>query len=269
MSAGCVGVGQSELTLDNSQTCILMADLLTLDQAVTGTTDEAALQASIDELKEMAERLGDDLQGPVEAIAGAGIDPEDERVKEAQQSLRLWAESNCVDPSVDSDRSPDEGTGDLRDSEQLRSPGSRPDLEPALQVLADACLGGTLDACDDLWLWSDSESEMERLAATCGDRSETRYSGSCSASFDSDLTDDSLNREQGDDEAAIDLGTDPGFDVLVAACRAASEEDVSVRNAACELLYLNAPTDSQYELEAQLCGGRSAQLVFQPCSEIE
>lgn len=266
MGSGCVSDRESELTLDDSQTCVLVADLVDLDGA---SADTEALQEAITELREAATRLGNDLRGVVNVIADSGIDPENDEVKEAQQSLRQWSEANCIETAEDRASSQIEGADDLSDPEGLQSPGSRPELEPAMQILAAACLDGTLDACDDLWLWSESGSDLEQLAATCGARSETRFSGSCSVSFDPDLTDDSLNREEGADEAAMAFGTDPGFDLLIASCRSENGEDVDASDAACELLYLNAPTDSQYEIEAQFCGGRSPQLVFEPCNAID
>jgi hypothetical protein len=47
--------------------------------------------------------------------------------------------------------------------------------DPELDVLWDACDGGDLGACDDLWFSSPAGSAYEEFGATCGDRVEEGF----------------------------------------------------------------------------------------------
>ncbi len=272
VGSACVSAGGSDLELGTVETCILVADLLVLepvdhDLRLTAERIVADLltpESSDDELMLSAERLVDEVAEPVRIIAAEGQDPESGKVNDAQATLAQWAQTSCGATSGDTPPAPD-AAGSVS-SEQATSSENPPDLQPALQLLADACENGLLDACDDLWLWSESGSDTELLALTCGGRSESEFPGSCSTTYDG--PDGSLDRDPGEDSAALEFGSDPGFDVLYGACSGDDDEESEIRDAACELLYITAPTESAYEAEALSCGGRSERLVFQPCSEL-
>jgi hypothetical protein len=55
--------------------------------------------------------------------------------------------------------------------------------EPDLDALIEACEGGDMASCDDLWLNTPVGSEEERIGATCGGRSEEELDGGCEAEF--------------------------------------------------------------------------------------
>jgi hypothetical protein len=76
-------------------------------------------------------------------------------------------------PSGDVDLPDDSGSDDSGSddsgSDDSGSDGSVPGSDdPALSGLADACGGGDMAACDDLWVDSDVGSDLEAFAETCG-----------------------------------------------------------------------------------------------------
>jgi len=54
-----------------------------------------------------------------------------------------------------------------------------------LADLRDACAGGDMAACDDLFEESDVDSEDGFFGATCGLRTDASFAGECEASFGS------------------------------------------------------------------------------------
>lgn len=75
-------------------------------------------------------------------------------------------------------------------TQSLDSPGAQGTVstqpgdtaDPAIQALADACVGGSGDACDQLWSAASVGSEFEQLGASCGGRlapSEYPVFGNC------------------------------------------------------------------------------------------
>ena len=78
------------------------------------------------------------------------------------------------DDSGSDDSGSDDSSSDGSGSDDSGSDGSGSDGDvpgsddPALSDLADACGGGDMAACDDLWVDTDVGSDLEAFAETCG-----------------------------------------------------------------------------------------------------
>ncbi|QGG94980.1 DUF2510 domain-containing protein [Actinomarinicola tropica] len=131
--------------------------------------------------------------------------------------------------------------------------------------LVDACQGGDMGACDDLWWSSPIDSEEERIAETCGDTLPAEGGGTCEARAGSDQSDSSADEGSGstDDAAALPdtYGDDPSLDVLWEECEAGD-------GAACDDLYMESPVGSEYEEFGRSCGGRQEDGSFDWCEDV-
>lgn len=113
---------------------------------------------------------------------------------------------------------------------------------PELDALWDACADGDMAACDELYLTSERDSEYETFGDTCGGRTDgTTF---CEGS---DATTDPA---PGSGVTGGAYGDDPVLDALWDACAA---EDMQ----ACDDLYFDSPSGSEYEDFGDTCGGRT------------
>lgn len=108
--------------------------------------------------------------------------------------------------------------------------------DPALDALWDACEGGDMVACDDLYKSSALGSDYETFADTCGGRQETGTNDWCASDSSWTTTPDSY-------------GSDAALDALWDACEGGDM-------AACDNLFMDSPIDSEYETFGDTCGGR-------------
>ncbi|MBU5424157.1 DUF4190 domain-containing protein [Cellulomonas hominis] len=108
--------------------------------------------------------------------------------------------------------------------------------DASLDALWDACAAGDGAACDSLYMSSPSGSDYEAFGDTCGGQA----AGGEFCAEDSAATEDT---------AAQGYGSDPELDALWDACEAGS-------GTACDDLYWEAPSGSQYEEFGTTCGGR-------------
>ena len=115
--------------------------------------------------------------------------------------------------------------------------------DPALDALYDACTGGDMVACDELYWGSPIGSEYEALAASCGGTTEEFSGGSCESGGGLPFT-------YGDDDA-LDADWD-----------ACADGDMD----ACDDLYIWSPIGSEYEAFGNTCGGRSEDELFGGCA---
>lgn len=118
--------------------------------------------------------------------------------------------------------------------------------DATLDGLWDACEGGDMEACDNLFRESPLGSEYEDFGNTCGNRTDGgRY---C---VDEDIaTDAPTAGEEGSDDALSAPGDDPELDALWNACAGGDM-------GACDDLYFQAPSGSQYEDFGDTCGNRT------------
>lgn len=112
--------------------------------------------------------------------------------------------------------------------------------DPELDRLHDACGGGDMVACDELYRQSPYGSEYESFAATCGGAVTAPVWGYCSWG-----SDDPGPTGAGD---PYTFGDDPRLDELWTWC---AEGDL----AACDDLYAESPIGSEYEEFGGTCGG--------------
>lgn len=111
--------------------------------------------------------------------------------------------------------------------------------DATLDALWDGCSGGSMVDCDDLYWLSGVGTEYENYGATCGNTQEWS-AGSC------EIADGTDNPASEPGSGAP--GTDASLDALWTSC---SEGDM----AACDELYWNAPSGSDYETYGGSCGG--------------
>lgn len=112
--------------------------------------------------------------------------------------------------------------------------------DPELDQLYDACGGGDLAACDDLYWQSAYGSEYESFAASCGGAMAEPAWGYCSWVFDDPGFDESASPQT--------FGDDLRLDELWTSC---AEGDM----ADCDDLYAESPIGSEYEQFGATCGG--------------
>ena len=106
-----------------------------------------------------------------------------------------------------------------------------------LDFLYDECDAGDLEACDELYYESPSNSAYEDFGSTCGDREDDLY-GECAAELGGEL-----DEEESGEDPELDLGD------LRDACAAGDME-------ACDELYFDSPVGSDEEEFGSTCGGR-------------
>ncbi|MEM9466932.1 MAG: hypothetical protein AAGA90_16285 [Actinomycetota bacterium] len=110
-----------------------------------------------------------------------------------------------------------------------------------LDALWDACAGGSLEACDDLYWASGVGTVYESFGSSCGETTTEQY-GSCAL----------------DATGAENYGDDAELDALWDACAGGSLE-------ACDDLWFNSGIGSGYESFAESCGGLSTDPVYGTC----
>lgn len=138
------------------------------------------------------------------------------------------------------------------------SVGAAPPEEPPsapgeLAPVVEACTGGDMDACDRLYRQSPLGSEEEVWGDTCGGRQAPGTGRWCrdleGPSADDPLAD--LAREGAEREPLEEPPADPEHSDLVDAC---GEGDMD----ACDVLYVEAASNSAEEAWGDSCGGRQA-----------
>jgi S1-C subfamily serine protease len=108
--------------------------------------------------------------------------------------------------------------------------------DPTLDALWDACQGGDLAACDELYLTAPDDSDDETFATTCGERRSPRY-GTCSSEVEDPWADPDVD------------GGEPDLGWLRTACE---RGDLG----ACDDLYWFSPYGSDDEAFGSTCGNR-------------
>jgi hypothetical protein len=109
-----------------------------------------------------------------------------------------------------------------------------------LDALWDNCADGNFEACDTLFMDSPSASEYEDFGDTCGNRNEP--AGYCVDIYDS---------SSGSSSAAYgSYGSDSYLDALWDNCADGNFE-------ACDTLFLDSPSSSEYEEFGDSCGNRN------------
>jgi hypothetical protein len=106
------------------------------------------------------------------------------------------------------------------------------------EKLRDACDDGDFVACDDLYFASEAGSEAEEYAASCGGRTDGANGGVCEET------------KGGADPLPSTFGDDPTLDDLWSRCEAGD-------GSACDNLFFESPSGSDYEQFGVTCGGRS------------
>ena len=126
--------------------------------------------------------------------------------------------------------------------------------DPTMDVLAQSCYAGDMQACDDLYYTSPIGSAYESFAETCAGRTAEPIAGLCVATFTPGATSTSTSVPLGPLPPATQqptgLGTDPAMDALAKSCY---DGDMQ----ACDDLYYTSPIGSAYESFAETCAGRS------------
>ena len=118
-----------------------------------------------------------------------------------------------------------------------------PGTDAALDELWVACSSGDPDACDNLYFEAPVDSDYEMFGFTCG--------GLALANCDEVLGDgDASDEEVGPEAGSLPPGEDTELDALWVACDGGSAE-------ACDDLFWQAPSDSDYEAFGLSCGGRT------------
>ena len=127
--------------------------------------------------------------------------------------------------------------------------------DPALDALWDACEGGDMQACDDLYFQSPVGSEYESFGDTCGNRQEAgEYcaDGASGASTSDESTGDQTTGGEGSTSGEpFAYGDDAALDALWDSCEAGDMQ-------ACDDLYFESPVGSEYESFGDTCGNRQA-----------
>ncbi len=128
--------------------------------------------------------------------------------------------------------------------------------DPTLDALWDACEGGDMQACDDLFFDSPAGSEYEDFGDTCGNRQEggslcADGSGSEGSSSDESSSSESSSSAGSTSGEPFTYGDDATLDALWDACEGGDMQ-------ACDDLYFDSPVDSEYEDFGDTCGNRQA-----------
>ena len=105
-----------------------------------------------------------------------------------------------------------------------------------LDALWDACAEGDMVACDELYFSSGFDTEYEEFGSTCG-RTQDDATALCATDVETGTP-------------VTTYGDDPMLDELWDACEAGDFE-------ACDELWWNSAIDSDYEMFAETCGGRT------------
>jgi hypothetical protein len=106
------------------------------------------------------------------------------------------------------------------------------------ELLRAGCTDGDFADCDELWLSSELDSEAESFGATCGGRTDGLEPGVCEQT------------NGGADPLPVKFGDDPTLDGLWTKCDAGD-------GGACDDLYSESPSGSDYENFGLTCGNRT------------
>jgi hypothetical protein len=122
--------------------------------------------------------------------------------------------------------------------------------DPELDALWDACEGGDMQACDDLYFQSPVGSEYEDFGDTCGNRQAPgEY---CAVGASGEQTSDESTSGRGSTSGEpFAYGDDAALDALWDACESGDMQ-------ACDDLYFDSPFGSEYEDFGDTCGNRQA-----------
>ena len=179
--------------------------------------------------------------GVLANLAGEESDEGDSAGSEAfpQEDREAQAEDN--DPfNLDAlgGDAEDGGSADADAFESEEAPADAYGSDPVLDRFWDDCERGDFAACDELWEASPPESDYERFASTCGERNDPV--GSCANVYRGG----GASTEEG--EA---YGTDATLDEYWAMC----DNGLMI---ACDTLYRDSPSGSEYEMFGATCGYR-------------
>jgi hypothetical protein len=106
------------------------------------------------------------------------------------------------------------------------------------QKLRAGCIDGNFDDCDELWVSAELDSAAEEFGATCGGRTDGQIPGACEAT------------NGGEDPLPFTRGDDATLDGLWTKCEAGD-------GGACDDLYSESPSGSDYEDFGLTCGNRT------------
>jgi hypothetical protein len=149
-----------------------------------------------------------------------------------------------VEPACDADREvlPPEWFEDYQATPAAERPDGYGD-DPELDELHDACAGGDLQACDELYVSSPYGSAYESFGASCGRRTEGSY-GTCAGS----------TPQQAPEPVPADRPDDATERSSLAPLRSACAEG---DDEACDQLYWQSPAGTSDESFGATCGGRA------------
>ena len=134
----------------------------------------------------------------------------------------------------------DPSGGDLQNSTQGLAADGTYGSNGYLDSLWDECENGDFESCDQLFLDAPANSEYEAFGDTCGNRNEP--SGYCEDLYSSSSTSRSA--------AYGSYGSDSYLDALWDNCSDGNFES-------CDTLFLDSPSDSEYEAFGDSCGNRN------------
>jgi hypothetical protein len=204
------------------------------------------LNGQIELLEEALDRIedGEDPEEVFADIDSEGQDMEDE-LDEIAEDLGLEV---CGGESGSED-----DTTTTTDGGSTGEPFTYGD-DPELDALWDECEAGSADACDSLWLESPVDSEYEEFGYSCGGKVPEGEAMSCS-----EVLGESGEEPTGGEPNTY--GDDPELDALWDECDGGSAD-------ACDQLFLDSPSGSEYEDFGWSCGGRVPEDEIEVCSEI-
>jgi hypothetical protein len=140
--------------------------------------DMAVMQDAIQQLVDAFDGVDpDDDEATAEALASLQ-DLDTEEIEAASNRIEEFVQEECdIDLSGDDDGtddgSSDDGSSDDGSSEEAGDPEPIPDDVPAdLEERTQDCFDGDMEACDEVFFESESDSELEDWANRCGGRFE-------------------------------------------------------------------------------------------------
>lgn len=170
-----------------------------------------------------------------------GGDSSDEKTTGAESSESTETGPETTEPQTTDPETTEPGGDETTSSGSNRgSYGSDPELD----ALYDACGGGDMAACDELYYSSGYGTEYEEFANTCGGTETDNAYGTCELG---NLVGDVTGTPEGRGNS---YGDDAALDELYDGCEGGDL-------AACDELYWDSPIGSEYEDFATTCGGRT------------
>ncbi|MGH9138242.1 MAG: hypothetical protein ACRD0G_14535, partial [Acidimicrobiales bacterium] len=134
--------------------------------------------------------------------------------------------------------------------------------DAALDELAQSCFDGDLLACDHLYLQSPVDSDYEEYGDTCAGRQEAGTENYCALGTDVAPGPEPEPGPGGEPVPPEGLGTDPELDALAQSCYAGDMD-------ACDDLYAEADSGSDYQVYGDTCGGRQPENTGRYCRDLE